>query len=133
PAQLREGAEAALRTLRRERLDVVHIRFMPTSGVPFLESLDALLAMQAEGKIRHLGLSNVGVREIEQALARTPRVSLQNTCNVPVSRGARSFRCRPGSACRAAAARSRSARTPRSTTRKVCWSCARGRGSRSCH
>src|SRR4029078_10941688 len=88
PAQLREGAEAALRTLRRERLDVVHMRFMPTSGVPFLESLDALLAMQAEGKIRQLGLSNVGLREIEQALAWTPLVSVQNMFNVSGGGGA---------------------------------------------
>jgi len=88
PEELRQGAEEDLRTLRRERLDVVHLRHMATSGVPFLESLDALLAMQAEGKIRHLGLSNVGLREIEQALARTPIVSVQNMFNVSGGGGA---------------------------------------------
>ena len=36
-----------------------------------MTSLDALLAMQTEGKIRHLALSNVNTREIEQAFART--------------------------------------------------------------
>jgi aryl-alcohol dehydrogenase-like predicted oxidoreductase len=82
PDELRKGAEEDLRSLRLERLDVVHLRFMPAAGVPFLESLDALLAMQAEGKIRHLALSNVGVRELEQALARTPIVSVQNMFNV---------------------------------------------------
>jgi aryl-alcohol dehydrogenase-like predicted oxidoreductase len=35
-----------------------------------MESLDALIAMQVEGKIRHLALSNVNARELEQALAR---------------------------------------------------------------
>src|SRR4051812_21107553 len=54
PEELRQGAEEDLRTLRLERLDVVHLRFMPTAGVPLMESVDALLAMRAEGKIRHL-------------------------------------------------------------------------------
>jgi aryl-alcohol dehydrogenase-like predicted oxidoreductase len=88
PEELRQGAEEDLRTLRLERLDVVHLRHMAASGVPFLESLDALVAMQAEGKIRHLALSNVGVREIEQALARTPIVAVQNMFNVSGGGGA---------------------------------------------
>jgi pyridoxine 4-dehydrogenase len=82
PEELRKGAEDDLRTLRLERLDVVHLRHMAGAGVPFMESLDALVAMQAEGKIRHLALSNVGVSEIEQALARTPIVAVQNMFNV---------------------------------------------------
>jgi len=88
PDELRKGAEEDLRTLRLERLDVVHLRNMPGAGVPLLESLDALLAMQAEGKIRHLALSNVNVREIEQALARTPIVAVQNMFNVSRGGGA---------------------------------------------
>ena len=82
PEELRQGAEEDLRTLRLERLDVVHLRYMPASSVPFLESLDALLALQAAGKIRHLALSNVGARELELALARTPIVAVQNLYNV---------------------------------------------------
>ena len=78
PEELRRGAEDDLRTLRLERLDVVHLRFMPDSGVPLMESLDALLAMQAEGKIRHLALSCVDARQVEAALARTPIVAVQN-------------------------------------------------------
>ena len=88
PDELRKGAEDDLRTLRLERLDVVHLRNMPAAGVPLMESLDALLAMQAEGKIRHLALSNVNVREIEQALARTPIVAVQNMFNVSGGGGA---------------------------------------------
>jgi aryl-alcohol dehydrogenase-like predicted oxidoreductase len=82
PEELRAGAEDDLRTLRLERLDVVHLRYMPAAGVPFLESLDALIALQSEGKIRHLALSNVGAAEIHQALARTPIVAVQNMFNV---------------------------------------------------
>src|SRR4051812_36924818 len=78
PEELRRGAEDDLRTLHLERLDVVHLRYMPGSGVPLMESLDALMAMQAEGKIRHLALSCVDVQQIEAALARTPIVAVQN-------------------------------------------------------
>jgi aryl-alcohol dehydrogenase-like predicted oxidoreductase len=88
PEELRMGAEEDLRSLRLERLDVVHLRHMPAAGVPLLESLDALLALQAEGKIRHLALSNVNAREIEQALARTPIVAVQNMFNVSGGGGA---------------------------------------------
>ena len=82
PEELRKGAEDDLRTLRLERLDVVHLRNMPSASVPFLESLDALIAMQKEGKIRHLALSNVNAREVETALERTPIVAVQNMFNV---------------------------------------------------
>jgi pyridoxine 4-dehydrogenase len=88
PEELRKGAEEDLRTLRLERLDVVHLRNRPGSDVPLMESLDALLAMQAEGIIRHLALSNVNAREVEQVLARTPIVAVQNMFNVSGGGGA---------------------------------------------
>jgi aryl-alcohol dehydrogenase-like predicted oxidoreductase len=88
PEELRNGAEKDLRSLRLERLDVVHLRYMPAAGVPLLESLDALLALQAEGKIRHLALSNVNAPQIEQVLARTPIVAVQNMFNVSGGGGA---------------------------------------------
>lgn len=87
PEELRRGAEDDLRTLHLERLDVVHLRYMRGSGVPFLESLDALVALQAEGKIRHLALSCVDVAQIEAALARTPIVAVQNPFAVPGAGG----------------------------------------------
>jgi pyridoxine 4-dehydrogenase len=81
PEELRLGCEEDLRSLRLDRLDVVHLRFMPV-GASFLESLDALIALQKEGKIRHLALSNVSVSQVEAALARTPIVAVQNAYNV---------------------------------------------------
>ncbi len=81
PDELRLGCEEDLRSLKLERLDVVHLRFMNV-GVPFLESLDALIALQREGKIRHLALSNVSAPQVEAALARTPIVAVQNAYNV---------------------------------------------------
>jgi pyridoxine 4-dehydrogenase len=89
PEELREGCETDLRELRRDVLDVVHLRYMgKASPVPFTESLDAMIAMKKEGKIRHLGLSNVGPAELELALARTPIVSVQNLYSVSGGGGA---------------------------------------------
>jgi aryl-alcohol dehydrogenase-like predicted oxidoreductase len=82
PEELRQGAEEDLRSLRLEQLDLVHLRHIPTAAVPLLESLDALLELQGEGKIRHLALSNVNAHQVEQALARTPIVAVQNLFNV---------------------------------------------------
>jgi len=83
PEELREGCETDLRELRRDALDVVHLRHMGKGApVPFAESLDAISALKKEGKIRHLGLSNVGPAELELALTRTPIVSVQNLYSV---------------------------------------------------
>lgn len=82
PEELRQGVEEDLRSLRVARLDVVHLRNMPIARVPLAESLDALMALQSEGKIRHLALSNVNARELTAALARTPIVAVQNMFNV---------------------------------------------------
>jgi aryl-alcohol dehydrogenase-like predicted oxidoreductase len=82
PEELRKGAEDDLRSLRKDRLDVVHLRFMSASGVPFLESLDAMIDLQKEGKIRHLALSNVSMREVEAAKGRAEIVAVQNMYNV---------------------------------------------------
>jgi len=83
PAQLREGCEHDLRDLRRDVLDVVHLRYIGAPGTtPFLEQLDAMIELQREGKIRHLALSNVNATQLGQALERTPIVSVQNLYNI---------------------------------------------------
>ena len=82
PAELREGCEHDLRELGKERIDVTHFRYMKSSGVPFMESLDAMIELQKEGKIRHLALSVVGKTELDAALKKTPIVAVQNMFNV---------------------------------------------------
>jgi aryl-alcohol dehydrogenase-like predicted oxidoreductase len=63
-------------------LDVVHFRYVGAPGtVPFLESLDAMIELRKQGKIRHLALSNVNARQLAQALERTPIVAVQNLFN----------------------------------------------------
>ena len=82
PEELRRGCETDLRTLRRERLDIVHLRWTRGADVPFRESVDAMIALRAEGKIRHLGISNVTLAQLQDALERTPLVTVQNLLNV---------------------------------------------------
>jgi pyridoxine 4-dehydrogenase len=81
PETLRRSCEASLRRLRLDRIDLYQLH-RPDPRVPFEESLGALGALQAEGKIRHIGLSNVSLEQLEQARALLPIVSVQNRYNV---------------------------------------------------
>ncbi len=51
-------------------------------AVPFLDSVGELVRLVDEGKIEHIGLSNVSARELDEALALTPIAAVQNRCNV---------------------------------------------------
>ena len=83
PEQLREGCEHDLRTLKREHLDLVHLRYFP-SGASFIDMLGTFLALQREGKIRHIGLSNITAGQLEEARAAGATiVSVQNMFTVP--------------------------------------------------
>lgn len=82
PEELRRGCEEDLVGLRLERIDVVHLRWIEDSDVPFAEALDALIDLQKQGKIRHLALSNVTLAQIEGATTRAPIVAVQNLYNV---------------------------------------------------
>lgn len=81
PEQLAQGCDEDLRSLRLERIDLVHLRWMEGAGVSFREALDAMIALQATGKIRHLALSNVSLAQLQDALERTPIVGVQNVYN----------------------------------------------------
>lgn len=82
PEQLREGCEEDLRSLRLERIDVCNLRWIGHSDVPFGEGLDAMIALQKEGKIRHLAISSVSVAQAREAIERTPIVGIENLYNV---------------------------------------------------
>lgn len=69
PEELRISIDNNLRTLKQEQISLVHFRVMPNSNVPFEESVNAMFEMQKEGKIQHVGLSNVTQAELEQGLA----------------------------------------------------------------
>jgi aryl-alcohol dehydrogenase-like predicted oxidoreductase len=80
PEHLRKACEASLKALGRDRIDVYQLH-APDPKVPFAETVGELLRLQTEGKIGHVGLSNVIVREIEEARSIVPIVSVQNRWN----------------------------------------------------
>jgi aryl-alcohol dehydrogenase-like predicted oxidoreductase len=77
PEHLRAALEGSLRRLRVEQIDLYQFH-RPDPKVPFEESIGALVELKNEGKIRHIGLSNVDVDHIERAEKLTPIVSVQN-------------------------------------------------------
>ncbi len=81
PEHLREALEGSLRRLRLEQIDLYQFH-RPDPKVPLEESIGALDAMKAEGKIRHIGVSNVTEEQFRKAEQITPIVSIQNRYNV---------------------------------------------------
>lgn len=77
PAHLREALEGSLRRLRVDRIDLYQLHTVD-SRVPIEESIGALAEMQAQGKIRHIGVSNVSVEELRRAQTVARIVSVQN-------------------------------------------------------
>lgn len=77
PAHLREAVEGSLKRLRLDRIDVYQLH-VPDPIVPLDASIETLANMQAEGKIRLIGLSNVTQEHIERARKIVPIVSVQN-------------------------------------------------------
>lgn len=77
PAHLKSAAEGSLKRLRVPCLDLYQLH-APDPRVPFEDSVGALADLQRAGKVRHVGLSNVTVRQIEQARKIVPIVSVQN-------------------------------------------------------
>lgn len=77
PAHLRAACEGSLARLRLERIDLFQLHTVDPT-VPFEESVGALAELRTEGKIRHVGLSNVRVDQIEAARTIVPVVSVQN-------------------------------------------------------
>jgi pyridoxine 4-dehydrogenase len=81
PEHLRKALEASLRRLKLERIDVYQLH-SPDPEVPFEDSVGALADLRRAGKIRHIGLSNVGVRQLDAAKAIVPIVTVQNRYNL---------------------------------------------------
>jgi pyridoxine 4-dehydrogenase len=81
PERLKECCEGSLRRLRLERIDLYQLH-APDPSVPLEDSLGALKELQEEGKIRHIGVSNVSLEELERARAVVDVVTLQNRYSV---------------------------------------------------
>jgi aryl-alcohol dehydrogenase-like predicted oxidoreductase len=80
PQSLRRHVEDALSNLHTERIDLFQLH-RPDPAVPLAESIGALQAMQAEGKLRWIGVSNVDLAQLQLARSIAVIVSVQNRCN----------------------------------------------------
>jgi aryl-alcohol dehydrogenase-like predicted oxidoreductase len=81
PEHIRAACEGSLRRLRVDRIDLYQLH-RPDPKVPFAESVGAFAELRAEGKIRHVGLSNVGTRELAAAREIVEIVSVQDRYNL---------------------------------------------------
>jgi pyridoxine 4-dehydrogenase len=81
PAYLRQELEMSLRRLGVDRIDLFQLHRIDDK-FPLEDQIGELAALQQEGKIRHIGLSEVDVRQLEAAQKITPIVSVQNMYNL---------------------------------------------------
>jgi len=81
PEHLRAACEGSLRRLKLEQIPLYQFH-RPDPRVPLAESIGALAELKAEGKIRHIGVSNVREDQFREAERITPIVSVQNRYNV---------------------------------------------------
>lgn len=81
PKHLREACEASLRRLKLDRVDLYQLH-RPDRRIPFERSIETLAQLREEGKVRHVGLSNVSVEELDKATNIVPIVSVQNRYNL---------------------------------------------------
>ena len=81
PEHLRSSIDGSLKRLKLERIDLYQLH-APDPAVPFEDSVSTLADAQRAGKIRHVGLSNVSVKQLEAARRICPIVSVQNRYNL---------------------------------------------------
>jgi aryl-alcohol dehydrogenase-like predicted oxidoreductase len=81
PEHLKRALDGSLKRLKLERIDLYQLH-APDDKVPFADSVGALADGQRAGKIRHVGVSNVSVEQLEEARRICPIVSVQNRYNL---------------------------------------------------
>jgi aryl-alcohol dehydrogenase-like predicted oxidoreductase len=77
PKHLQAAVEGSLKRLRLDRIDVYQLH-VPDPAVSFDASIETLARLREQGKIRHVGLSNVTLEHVERARRIVPIVSVQN-------------------------------------------------------
>ncbi len=81
PEHLRSACEGSLRRLRLDRIDLYQLHRIDPK-VPAEDQLGMLQDLQAQGKIKHIGLSEVSVKQIQHARTIIPIVSVQNRYSI---------------------------------------------------
>ena len=78
PENLRQSIDKNIETLKIPQVQLVHFRVMPGTRTPFEQSMGAMFEMQAEGKIKHVGVSNVTRAELETAMKMGTIATVEN-------------------------------------------------------
>jgi pyridoxine 4-dehydrogenase len=81
PEHLREACEGSLQRLKLDTIELYQLH-APDEDVPYAESLGTLIELREEGKIRHIGISNVDLDLLDQARGMTEVVTVQNRFNL---------------------------------------------------
>ncbi|MCW2695149.1 MAG: putative aldo/keto reductase, NAD(P)-binding [Modestobacter sp.] len=81
PAYLKQQVELSLRNLKLERIDLIQLHRIDPE-VPLADQLGAFAELKEQGKVRHIGVSEVSVEELEAAQEITEIVSVQNLYNL---------------------------------------------------
>ncbi|WP_203237030.1 aldo/keto reductase [Nocardia panacis] len=81
PAYLRQQTELSLRRLRVDRIDLLYLHRIDPN-VPLADQVGTLRQLREEGKVRHIGLSEVSVAELRAAMDITPIAAVQNVYNL---------------------------------------------------
>ncbi len=81
PEFLRESCEKSLKALKTDSIFLYQLH-APDPEIPLTDSVGELLKLKDEGKIQHIGLSNVNIEHIQLALSITQIMSVQNRCNL---------------------------------------------------
>jgi pyridoxine 4-dehydrogenase len=81
PEHLRKAVEGSLKRLRLERIDLLQLHTVDPK-LPYAEQIGTLVELQREGKIRHIGVSNVELDELKEARQLATVVSVQNLYNL---------------------------------------------------
>jgi len=81
PAHLRKACDASLERLKVDSIDIYQLHTVDPK-VPFKDSLQTLIDLKNEGKIKHIGLSNIEPEHLREALQMTQIASVQNNYNL---------------------------------------------------
>ncbi|MBA2375411.1 MAG: aldo/keto reductase, partial [Rubrobacter sp.] len=81
PEHIKESCEASMKRLGVEQIELYQLH-RPDPDVPYEESIGALAELKSEGKVRHVGISNVDVEQLEAARKIVQISSVQNRYNI---------------------------------------------------
>lgn len=80
PEAVARAIESSLANLQRERIDLYYLH-KPSDEIPIEQSLDPIISARQDGRVRHIGLSNVTLDQIDRVRSHAPIAAVQNIYN----------------------------------------------------